>query len=150
MDQASTRADPGDETTVVVTTAASAPPLQVWDALVSRTAAWWGEPYLGPDAGGMRLEPALGGRVYSGRDADSGTLHGTIRAFDPPERLQIGGVLVPGAYAGTISISIARTNLGSEIRVEHTSRGRLEAVVEDRISHGWTRMASALAELAER
>lgn len=145
-----TRTPTGDETSVVVTTAAAAPPLQVWDVLVSHTASWWDEPYLGPESGGMQLEATLGGRVYSGHDPDAGTLHGTIRAFDPPERLEIGGVLVPGAYAGTITITVEKTNLGSEIRVEHMARGRIEASVEDRMSHGWTKMASALAELAER
>lgn len=147
---ATTSTEPDDETTIVVTTAAAAPPVQVWDVLVSQTSSWWGEPYLGPGADGMQLEPVLGGRVYCGSDPDSSDLHGTIRAFDPPERLEIGGVLVPGAYAGTISITIAKTNLGSEIRVEHLARGRLDAVMEDRISDGWTKMASALAELAER
>lgn len=128
---------------------ASAPPVQLWDVLVNRTAAWWGEPYLGPGGGAMRMETELGGRVYCGTDADWGDLHGTIRAFDPPERLEIGGVLVPGAYAGSISITISRTKLGSEIQVEQKARGRIEASVEERISHGWTTMLHALAELAD-
>lgn len=138
-----------DETSVLVTTTTSAPPVQVWDMIVSRTASWWGEPYLGPDAGSMRLQPELGGKVFSGRDADTGSLHGTIRAFDPPERLEIGGVLVPGAYAGSITITVEKTKLGSEIRIEQMARGRIEVEVEDRIAHGWTQMASSLAELAE-
>ena len=143
---------PDDETSVVVTSATAAPPAQVWDVLVHRTAEWWGEPYLAPDAGAaMHLEPRLGGRVWSGAaDASKGQLHGTIRAFDPPERLEIGGVLVPGAYAGSITITIEKTALGSELHVEQMARGRIEAATEDRISHGWTTIASALAEIAER
>ena len=63
----------------------------------------------------MRLEPVLGGRLWSGAvDASSGQLHGTVRAFDPPERLEIGSVLVPGAYAGSITITIEKT--GTRIR----------------------------------
>lgn len=139
-----------DQTVVVVTSPASAPPLQIWDVLVARTAAWWGEPYLGPDGGVMRMEPQLGGRVYCGSDPDLGSLHGTIRAFDPPERLEIGGVLVPGAYAGTITITVDKTNLGSEIRVEQTARGRIEGSTEERMAHGWTTMLHTLAELADR
>lgn len=140
-----------DETCVVVTTATAAPPAQVWDVLVSRIAEWWGEPYLGPDDGFMRLEPRLGGRLWSGAsDASRGRLHGTVRAFDPPERLEIGGVLVPGAYAGNVTITIGKTALGSEIRVEQMARGRVEPAVEDRISLGWTVLASALGDLAER
>lgn len=139
-----------DETVVVVTTPAASPPLQVWDVLVSRTAEWWGAPYLGIDGGAMRLEPELGGRVYCGNDPEFGELHGTIRAFDPPERLEIGGVLVPGAYTGNITITVAKTNLGSEIRVEQSARGRIEVTVEERMSHGWTTMLHKLAELADR
>lgn len=139
-----------DETNVVVTSPASAPPLQVWDVLVSQTASWWGEPYLGPGGGEMLMEPVLGGRVYCGNDPGFGALHGTIRAYDPPERLEIGGVLVPGAYAGHITITIEKTNLGSEIRVEQMARGRIEASVEERMAHGWTTMLHTLAELADR
>lgn len=140
---------PDDETRVIVAMTTSAPPAQVWDVLVERTPEWWGEDYLGPAVGAMVIEPHLGGRVHTGGDADAGDMHGTIRHFDRPHRLEIGGVLVPGAYAGTIAISITKSKLGSEIVVEHTARGRIEAAVEERISHGWTRMASTLAELAE-
>ncbi len=95
------------------------------------------------------MEAKLGGRVYCGSDPDFADLHGTIRAFDPPSRLEIGGILVPGAYAGGITIKVARTNLGSEITVEQTARGRIEASVEERIAHGWTTMLHMLAELAD-
>ncbi len=139
-----------DETVIVVTSPASAPPIQVWDVLVARTASWWGEPYLGAGGGAMRMEPKLGGRVYCGSDPEFAPLHGTIRAFDPPDRLEIGGVLVPGAYAGTITITVAKTNLGSEIRVEQSARGRIEASIEERMAHGWTTMLHTLAELADR
>lgn len=136
---------------VVVTAASAAPPTQVWDVLVRRTAEWWGEPYLGPNDATMRLEPRLGGRLWAGADgASAGELHGTVRAFDPPERLEIGSVLVPGAYTGTITITIEKTNLGSEIHVEQMARGRVAASTEERISLGWTQMLSALADLAER
>lgn len=140
-----------DETTVVVTSAAACAPVQLWDVLVSRTAEWWGEPYLGPRDGFMRLEPVLGGRLWSGAsDASTGQLHGTVRAFDPPGRLEIGGVLVPGAYAGSITITVDKTTLGSEIRVEQVARGRITESTEERIALGWTQMATALADLAER
>lgn len=140
------RADPHDETTVVSTAAAAVPPEQVWHTIVERTSEWWSEPYLAPDAGAMRLEPHLGGRVWS----DGGGRHGTIRAFDPPERLEIGSVLVPGAYAGSITITVERTSLGSEVRVEHMARGRVDAATEEQISTGWARLLSRLTELAER
>ena len=143
-------ADPDDDTSVVVIAAASASPVAVWDVLVNRTEEWWGEPYLSPDAGPMRLDPRLGGKVWSGSSIpDGGHLHGTIRAFDPPERLEIGGVLVPGAYAGTITVTIEKTGFGSEIRVEQMARGRISASTEDRISHGWTQMSAHLAELSD-
>ena len=135
---------------MVVTAAAAVAPVQVWEVLTTRTAEWWGEPYLGPEQGFMRLEPRLGGRLWSGAaDASSGQLHGTVRACDPPERLEIGSVLVPGAYAGSITITIEKTALGSEIHVEQMARGRIAASTEDRIAHGWTQMTAALAELAE-
>lgn len=145
------RVDPDDEISVVVTAASAAPPVQVWDVLVARTAEWWGEPYLGPQDGTMRLEAELGGRLWAGAvDASSGELHGTVRAFDPPERLEIGSVLVPGAYTGTITVTIEKTKFGSEIHVEQMARGRVEASTEERIAHGWTQMLSTLADIAER
>jgi len=141
--------DPGDETTIVTTAAAAVPPEQVWHAIVERTAEWWGEPYLAPGAGPMRLDARLGGQVWAGADADR-RVHGTIRAFDPPERLEIGSVLVPGAYAGSITLTVERTSLGSEVRAEQMARGRLGAAMEERISTGWVQLLARLTELAER
>lgn len=145
-------ADPGDETSVVVTAAAAVPPEQVWHTLVERTAEWWSSPYLAPGTAPMRLEARLGGRVWSGGPTEGagGDLHGTIRALDPPERLEIGSVLVPGAYAGSITVTIERTGLGSEVRVEQMARGRVDATVEERISTGWTQLLARLTDLAER
>lgn len=146
--------DPGDETAVVITAAAAVPPEQVWHTLVARTSDWWSEPYLAPGAAPMRLDARLGGRVWSGPDAPggeaTGELHGTIRAFDPPERLEIGSVLVPGAYAGSITVTIERTGLGSEVRVEQMARGRVDDTVEERISTGWSQLLARLTDLAER
>ena len=146
--------DPADETSIVTTAAAAVPPEQVWHTLVVRTPEWWSEPYLAPGAAPMRLDARLGGRVWSGPDVGDGEqgghLHGTIRAFDPPERLEIGSVLVPGAYAGSITVTIERTGLGSEVRVEQMARGRVDAVAEERISTGWTQLLARLTELAER
>lgn len=150
---ASADTEPDDETSVVVTAAAAVPPEQVWHTLVERTGEWWSAPYLAPDAEPMRLEARLGGRVWSGsRSADSGDghLHGTIRAFDPPERLEVGSVLVPGSYAGSITITVERTGLGSEVRVEQMARGRVDATVEERISTGWAQLLARLTDLAER
>lgn len=151
-DRTTTAADPGDETSVVVTAAAAVPPEQVWHTLVARTSEWWSTPYLAPDAPPMHLEAHLGGRVWSGdpRPDGGGHLHGTIRAFDPPERLEVGSVLVPGAYAGSITITVERTGLGSEVRVEQMARGRVDATVEERISTGWTQLLAQLTDLAER
>jgi uncharacterized protein YndB with AHSA1/START domain len=140
--------EPGDETTVVATAAAAVPPEQVWHTLVARTSEWWAAPYLDPERP-MHLEPRLGGRVWAGAEGE-GELHGSVRAFDPPERLEIGGVLVPGAYAGSITVTVERTSLGSEIRVEHMARGRIDDAVEERISTGWTQLLARLTELAER
>ena len=137
---------------IVSTAAAAVPPEQVWHTLVERTSQWWSEPYLAPGAAPMHMEARLGGRVWSGEaspDAD-GQLHGTIRAFDPPERLEIGSVLVPGAYAGSITVTIERTGIGSELRVEQMARGRVGATVEERISTGWTQLLARLTELSER
>jgi uncharacterized protein YndB with AHSA1/START domain len=143
--------EPGDETSVVITAAAAVPPEQVWHTLVARTDEWWSEPYLAPGAPSMRLDARLGGRVWSGpATGDVGDLHGTIRAFDPPERLEIGSVLVPGAYAGSITVTIERTGLGSEVRVEQMARGRVDAHVEERISTGWTQLLARLTDLSER
>lgn len=146
-------ADPADETSVVVTAASAVPPEQVWHTLVERTSEWWSTPYLAPDAPPMRVDARLGGAVWSGSEAPGdggGQLHGTIRAFDPPERLEIGSVLVPGAYAGSITITVERTGFGSELRVEQMARGRVDATVEERISTGWTQLLARLTDLAER
>jgi uncharacterized protein YndB with AHSA1/START domain len=148
-DETSDGADPGDETTVITTAAAAVPPEQVWHTLVARTPEWWSTPYVSPDRGAVQLEAHLGGRVWAG-DLDDGELHGTIRAFDPPERLEIGSVLVPGAYAGSITVTVERTSLGSEVRVEQMARGRVDAAVEERISTGWTQLLARLTDLAER
>ena len=151
IDQTPPIAPPDDETCVVVTTAASAAPVQVWDVVVHRIGEWWAGPYLGPAPATLALEPRLGGQLTSRLEGSlDDQLHGTVRAFDPPRRLEIGGVLVPGAYAGTVTITLDRTALGTEVRIEHMARGRVDAATEDRMSLGWTAMAATLAELADR
>lgn len=143
-------ADPDDVTSVVVTAVAAVPPEQVWHVVVDRTAEWWGPPYLVPDAPGMRLEAELGGRVWSGAaDGSEGDQHGTVRAVVPPERLEIGGVLVPGGYAGSITITLARSRLGTELRVEQLARGRVDAATEERLSSGWAHLLATLTALAD-
>lgn len=139
-----------DERVVTVSTTTSAPRVQVWDVLVRRTGEWWADPYLGPSEGTMRVDPELGGLVTSHvADDDPGERHGTIRAFDPPERLDIGGILVPGAYAGSIAVALAEHELGTEIIVEQRARGRITHELEERISLGWTQLTARIAELAE-
>ncbi len=59
-------------------------------------------------------------------------------------------MLVPGAYAGSFTVTIEKTNLGSEIRIEQMARGRVAASTEERIAHGWTQMAATLTELADQ
>jgi uncharacterized protein YndB with AHSA1/START domain len=140
-----------DETTIVVTTTTAVSPVQVWDVLVGRIGDWWGEPYLDPHDGCMHLEARLGGRLWAGpTDAPEGRLHGTVRAFEPPRRLEIGDVLVPGAYTGRVVIMVEGDGSGSSIRIEQRVRGRIAARTEERMEHGWSRMAAALAGLAEQ
>lgn len=141
--------DPDDETTVVTTAAAAVPPEQVWHTLVERTPEWWTAPYLAPDGGGMHVDARLGGQVWSGADGRR-AVHGTVRAVDAPERLEIGSVLVPGAYAGSITLTVERTSLGSEVRAEHMARGRIDDAMAEAMSTGWARMLARLTELAER
>lgn len=144
--------EPTDETSVVTTGVASVSPALVWAVLVDRTSEWWGADYLGPGAEPMHLEPELGGRLWSGTTSEAGAegdLHGSVRAFDPPERLEIGGILVPGAYAGAITVTIEATALGTSVRVEHLARGRITAQVEERMSSGWAAMLARLTELAD-
>ena len=134
---------------MVTTAAAAVPPEQVWHTIVERTPQWWAAPYLSPDGGAMRLDARLGGEVWADV-GDARYRHGTIRAFDPPERLEIGSVLVPGAYAGSITLTVERTTLGSEVRAEHMARGRIDEAMEERISTGWVRLLARLTDLAER
>lgn len=132
-----------------VVTPIAVAPVRVWQILVDETDRWWSEPYLGPSSGSMQFDPVLGGTVRASDGKGRATLHGTVRAFDPPERLEIGGVLVPGAYAGTITFTIEKTSLGAELRVEQMARGRLEASTEDRMHNGWTTLTARIADLAE-
>ena len=155
---------PDDVCSVVVTAVAVAAPEDGWRVLVEDTPAWWSSPYLGPDEGVMHLEPRLGGTVWAADPAVEpdeeaeddvvdltpvGALHGTVRAWDPPERLEIGGVLVPGAYAGTIAFTRAETALGTEVRVEHVTRGRVDAKVEEAMTTGWAELLARLTALAD-
>lgn len=140
--------DPGDETAIVVTTVAAAPRERVWEVLVEESPEWWHVPYLAPGAPPMHIQPFLGGLVTEGAAA-AGRLHGTVRALDPPERLEIGGVLIAGAYAGTLTFTLFPTPLGTEIRVEQMARGRITEVVQEEVSDGWVRLLAELAINAE-
>lgn len=147
--------DDRDAVHVSATAAASAPPVRVWAALVDDTASWWSSPYLDDDEV-VVIDARLGGavRVHDpSAEVDAaepqGPILGSVRAFDPPQRLEIGGALLPGAYAGTITFTLTGTTFGTEIRVSQTVRGRIEDAVLERATAGWSVLVDQLAAIAD-
>lgn len=170
---ARTRPDgPGDHDVVSVsaTAAASAPAVRVWAVLVDETEQWWSSPYL-DDGEAVTIDARLGGEVRvvrpdagapedrspddgssdDGHDAAvAGPILGSVRAFDPPQRLEIGAALLPGAYAGTVTFTLTGTTFGTEIRVHQTVRGRIDEAVVERATAGWSVLLDRLAAAADR
>lgn len=140
-------------TIVSVSTTIAAPPVRVWEVLTMETERWWLEPYLAPGRA-MRMDAALAGAVWAaptdeGADVEQRSVHGTIRHFDPPRRLEIGGVLVATSFGGHITFTVAKTQLGCDLTVEHEALGVDDDAVESTLVLGWTQLLERLGEIAE-
>lgn len=117
---------------------------QIFTALTTGTAIWWGAPYLErKDAKDLVLEPKVGGRFYErwGRIHNDvkGALLGTVVAIDPPRLLRMHGSfgMTERPVMGIVSIELIPIADGTQVKFSHQAMGDLDDQLEMQYARGW-------------
>lgn len=127
----------------------AAPPAQVFAALVDDPGAWWGLPYINPEATSLILEPRPGGRFFEiwqgGRDDvdGAGALLATVSTFVPERRIELTGPLHMGLVFGVANFTLEEAKGGTMLRFSHRAFGQVEADIAVRIAGGWNELLEA-------
>ena len=134
-----------------------AQPEQVFAALTSGIALWWGPPYLyGKEVRHLILEPKVGGRFYESwlleRDDKIGALHGTVVMIQPPTLLVMHGHfgMIEEAIQGTVSFKLASQNGGTLLHFVHNAVGDIDDAMKKRYETGWRDLLDRLKNLLEK
>ncbi|SRR5579875_59527 len=134
-----------------------AQPEQVFAALTTGIALWWGPPYLyGTGVRNIVLEPKVGGRLYESwhiePDDKIGALHGTVVVIQPPSRLVMQGCfgMIDHAAQGTVSFKLSRQDGGTLLHFSHNAFGELTEQTRTRYADGWRDLLDRLKALLEK
>jgi len=121
-----------------------AEPYQVFNALTTGTAIWWGIPYLQrKDACDLIMEPKIGGRFYERWTLDKhdnkGALHATVVAIDPPHLLRLQGSfgMTTRAAWGTATIELKQAGKHTNVQFSYHAFGELDDIIEEEYARGW-------------
>lgn len=122
----------------------AAEPEQIFTALTTGTAIWWGAPYLErKNATDLVLEPKIGGRFYEqwGRTQSdhTGALLGTVVAIEPPKLLRLHGSFgqTERTIIGVVSIELSPFKGGTQVKFSHQAMGDLDDELEMQYARGW-------------
>lgn len=152
-DHASATEDPMDIRHIDVTLQIdiSATPEEVWNTLTTDASAWWGAPYTLIDgAPEITMEAALGGLVRE-RLGTREALWGHISEIEPHRRLAWTGRMGMGdAATGTVTVSLAPSEDGTTVRLQHEAIGAVGEATQAAYDEGWDDLLHRLRAHVER
>ncbi len=119
----------------------AAPPSKVWKALVEDIVSWWPKDYFtSPRTIAMRLEPALGGRLYEDAGDGAGLVWYTVIGVDPGSTLDLAGHLTPafgGPAVTMLRLELAEEGKGTLLALSDSTVGRSAPDGEATKRDGW-------------
>ncbi len=137
----------------------NAPSASAWEALVSRSSAWWPKEFLtSSNAKGFIIEAKPGGRAYEDWGAGSGRLWFTVVTAEPPSgaspgQLELVGFLMPafgGPATSTVRIELAPHGKRTRLTLSDHTFGRIGTGMRQSLDSGWKRLfAEAFKRYAE-
>lgn len=119
-------------------TVIAASPQQVWLALTTQTAAWWGAPYERGEAEDIVLDARPGGLLLERWADGGGAVWGTVTAVRQDQRLEIEGPIgMAGPVTGVVRITLDPQGEGTVVRLSHEAVGKVDYETQRRYSLGW-------------
>jgi uncharacterized protein YndB with AHSA1/START domain len=143
---------------IVLESHIKASPEQIFAALTTGVALWWGAGYLENRklARDLVLEPRLGGRFYeSWEDPSSdrdGALLGHVIQIRKAQVLKIAGHfgIEERCAHGVLSIWLRREEKGTRVELEHDAVGDIDDEVRSTFTKNWQDLLEALKAQVER
>lgn len=111
-------------------------PSRVFEAITSDPGAWWGHPYLRPEATALAMEPVLAGKFieqWSGGSA----LIATVTAVEPDRLLQLTGSFHLGVAVAIAEFVLTPDGNATELRFSFGAIGAIDEEVASGFNLGW-------------
>lgn len=130
-----------------------ATPTAVFSALTRDPGGWWGHPYLGPHAAGLKLEPRIGGLLLE-QWASGGEVMAAVTGWRDDRHLKLTGPFHLGVAVGVATFDLTPTERGTLLQFSFRAVGVVDAQIAEAMSKGWTELVSkrlkALVETGTR
>jgi DNA-binding transcriptional ArsR family regulator/uncharacterized protein YndB with AHSA1/START domain len=113
----------------------------VFRALTTDVASWWGPPYLTGRARGLELEPRVGGLFEETWDDGGGRLLATVTAVEPDRLLELTGTLHLGVVFGVAEFRLEDgPGGGTTLSFTHRGIGEVSPEVAEAHAGGWAEL----------
>jgi uncharacterized protein YndB with AHSA1/START domain len=112
----------------------------VFRALTSEVASWWGPPYLTNRATGLELDPRLGGAFREKWGRAGGRLLATVTAVEPERLLELTGPLHLGVVFGVAEFRLEDAPEGTRLSFAHRGIGEVSPDVVEAFAGGWAEL----------
>lgn len=122
-----------------------AAPAQVFAALTTTPAAWWGAPYLITDnPKTIKLEPRVGGRFFEVSNDGGGYLWAVVTAFRPGAALELTGPLgMANAVHSVLNLQVEAKDAGTIVKLSHRAMGEISPEQQANYNAGWQDLIGA-------
>jgi DNA-binding transcriptional ArsR family regulator/uncharacterized protein YndB with AHSA1/START domain len=126
------------------------PPDAVFAALTEDPGGWWGHPFVGPRARGLRLEARLGG-LFVEEWEDGGDVIAVVSGLARDRHLRLTGPFHLSAAVGFATFDLAESEEGTVVQFSFRAIGAVDGEVADAMTRGWTELVGTrLKALVER
>lgn len=111
-------------------------PSRVFEAMTADPGAWWGHPYLRPEATSLSMEPALGGQFVE-QWTNGSALIGTVTGIEPNHLLQLTGSFHLGVALAVAEFALTPDGDATELRFTFGAVGAIDDELASGFNLGW-------------
>ena len=119
----------------------AAPPRAVFEALTVTPGAWWGPPFLRPEATGLTIERHLGGHLLERWDGGAAIM-ATITGLTAERWLQLSGPFHLGVATAVAEFDLHAGDRGTRLSLTLRAVGLLDPGIADTFRDGWRELVT--------
>jgi len=120
----------------------AATPAAVFAALTKDIGGWWGHPFVTARAGGLAMDPRLGG-LFVEQWENGGQVIASVTGWAPGEYLQLTGSFHMSVGIGVATFDLAESGGGTFVRFTFRAIGVADSAVADEMSRGWAELVGS-------